>query len=209
MYFSIQDCLAAGWATFKRRPGFFVLATLLALIINGVSSGILDAIAGDSWVMKFLAFLANFLVQSAVGLGVCRVTLHAVDSVDSTSLGDAWEPQFILPFLGASIFYSLMVGLGLVFLIVPGVILAVVFAFWPYPVAEGAGPIDALSYARLITKGHRWRIFLFFLALVLVNILGFMALVVGLLVSIPVTALAAAHAYRALASMADQRARTM
>ncbi|MEZ5785822.1 MAG: hypothetical protein R3D62_04925 [Xanthobacteraceae bacterium] len=207
MYFSIQDCLAAGWATFKRRPGFFVLATLLALVINGVSSGVFDAIAGDHPLMKFLAYLANFLVQSVVGLGVARVTLHAVDSVDSASLDDAWQPPFVLPFLGASILYSLMVGFGFVFLIVPGVILAIIFAFWPYPVAEGAGPINAPKYSRLITKGHRWRLFLFFLVLVLVNVLGFIALVVGLLVSIPVTALAAAHAYRALASMADERSR--
>jgi uncharacterized membrane protein len=147
------------------------------------------------------------VVQSVVGLGVSRVTLHAVDDVDATSLHDAWEPQYILPFLGASILFSVMVGLGFVFLIIPGVILAVVFAFWPYPIAEGAGPINALKFSRVITKGHRWQIFFFFLVLFLVNVLGFIVLVVGLLVSIPVSALAVAHAYRALAGMADERSR--
>lgn len=207
MYFSIQDCLAAGWATFKRRPGFFVLITLLALVIDGIASGILDAAAGDSALLKLLAVLVHLVVQSVVGLGMSRVTLHAVDDVDATSLHDAWEPQYILPFLGASILFSVMVGLGFVFLIIPGVILAVVFGFWPYPIAEGAGPINALSYSRLITKGHRWQIFFFFLVLFLVNVLGFIVLVVGLLVSIPVSALAMAHAYRVLAGMADERSR--
>jgi uncharacterized membrane protein len=207
MYFSIQDCLSAGWATFKRRPGFFVLATLLALVIDGIASGILDAAAGDSALLKILAALVHLVVQSVVGLGVSRVTLHAVDDVDATSLHDAWEPQYILPFLGASILFSVMVGLGFVFLIIPGVILAVVFAFWPYPIAEGAGPINALKFSRVITKGHRWQVFFFFLVLFLVNVLGFIVLVVGLLVSIPVSALAVAHAYRALAGMADERSR--
>lgn len=207
MNFSVQDCLAAAWATFKRRAGFFVLLTLLALVIDGIASGILETAAGDSPVMKLLSALVHLAVQSVVGLGITRVTLHAVDDIDATSLHDAWEPQYILPFLGASILFSVMVGLGFVFLIVPGVILAVIFAFWPYPIAEGAGPINALSYSRVITRGYRWKIFLLFLVLFLVNVVGFIALVVGLLVSIPVSALAMAHAYRALAGMADERAR--
>lgn len=206
MHFSVQDCFAAAWATFKRRAGFFVLLTLLALVIDLIASGILDAI-GKGAIMKFLAAVVHLVVQSVVGLGVTRVTLHAVDDVDAASLNDAWEPQFILPFLGASIIFSVVVGLGFALLIVPGMILAVIFAFWPYPIAEGAGPINALSYSRMITKGHRWKIFLLFLALLLVNIVGVIALGVGLLVSIPVSALAMAHAYRVLAGMADEQAR--
>lgn len=207
MQFSVQDCLAAGWATFKRRAGFFVLLTLLALVIDFIVSGILEAIAGDSTVMTFLAAVVHLVVQSIVGLGVTRVTLHAVDDVDAAALKDAWEPQYILPFLGASIIFSVVVGLGFALLIVPGVILAVIFAFWPYPIAEGAGPINALSYSRLITKGHRWKIFLLFLLLLLLNIVGFIVLVVGLLVSVPVSALTMAHAYRVLAGIADERSR--
>jgi hypothetical protein len=206
MHFSIQDCFAAAWATFKRRAGFFVLLTLLALVIDGIASGILDAAAGNSAVMKFLSAVVHLVVQSIVGLGVTRVTLHAVDDVDAASLQDAWVPQYILPFLGASIIFSVVVGLGFALIIIPGMILAVIFAFWPYPIAEGAGPINALSYSRMITKGYRWKVFLLFLALILVNIVGVIALVVGLLVSIPVSALAMAHAYRVLAALADERA---
>lgn len=51
-----------------------------------------------------------------------------------------------------------------------------------------------------ITKGHKWQLLLLFLALLLVNLLGLLALFVGIFVSVPITMLAFAHAYRTLAT---------
>jgi hypothetical protein len=49
-----------------------------------------------------------------------------------------------------------------------------------------------------ITKGHKVQLFLFGLALIGLNILGLLALVVGIVVSVPATWLAVTHAYRKL-----------
>jgi uncharacterized membrane protein len=54
-----------------------------------------------------------------------------------------------------------------------------------------------------ITRGHKWPLFVFLLLLVLVNLAGLLALVVGLLVSMPVSMLAFVHAYRTLAGKAE------
>ena len=59
-----------------------------------------------------------------------------------------------------------------------------------------------MKESRRITRGHKWQLFGFLLMLVLINLLGLLAFVVGLFVSIPVSSLAFAHAYRLLSGKA-------
>jgi uncharacterized membrane protein len=77
-------------------------------------------------------------------------------------------------------------------------------------VEQGAKPIEALRKSWQITKGARLKLFLFGIVLSLVNIAGFLALIVGIFVSIPVTLLAHAYVYRVLANQAisDKAANT-
>ena len=85
--------------------------------------------------------------------------------------------------------------------LVPGIIIAMGLAFVPYLVVErGLGPIDAIKESWRITKGHKWQLFLLVLALLGINLLGLLALVVGIFVAIPVTMIAFVHAYRTLAT---------
>jgi uncharacterized membrane protein len=53
-----------------------------------------------------------------------------------------------------------------------------------------------------ITRGHKWQLFGFVLLLLLINLLGLLALVVGIPVSISVSTLAFVHAYRVLGGKA-------
>jgi len=66
-------------------------------------------------------------------------------------------------------------------------------------VDRGLGPIEAMQESWRITKGHKWQLFLLFLALLGINLLGFLALFIGIFVTAPMTLVALAHAYRTLA----------
>ena len=61
------------------------------------------------------------------------------------------------------------------------------------------GPIEAMKESMRVTRGYKWYLLGFALVLTLLNVLGLLAFVVGLLVSIPVSLLAFMHAYRTLA----------
>ena len=81
----------------------------------------------------------------------------------------------------------------------PGVIVGLMFMFTTFIVIDrGLGPIEAMKESRRITDGHKWTLLGFSLMLVLINLLGMLALVVGLLVTIPVSSLALVQAYRLL-----------
>lgn len=67
-------------------------------------------------------------------------------------------------------------------------------------VIEGSGILESLPKSTKLTHNVKWRLVLFALAIVGLNLLGLLAFVVGLLVSIPISVLAFAHIYLKLKS---------
>ncbi len=210
MEFSSKAALDFGWATFKRRPWFFVGATLVILLASGLSdsfAGATDAaISGSAEGNSIVGTLISIVLGTLISMGATAFYLAAHDHPDTVELASLWHPRPFWKFLGASILISLAVGVGMVLLIVPGIILGLMFMFASFIVIERElGPIAALKESDRITRGHKWKLFGFVLLLALVNVLGLLVLVVGLLVSIPVSVLAFVHAYRVLGGDAAMR----
>ena len=187
MGFSAGQALRFGWETFKRRPWFFVGSTfvilLLSGLINGFTSGIDAAITGSVEEPSILGSVVNLGLGTLLSMGATAFYLAAHDNPDAADLSLLWHPRPFWKFLGTTILLALAVAVGLVLLIVPGIIFGLMFMFATFVVIErGLGPIDALSESHRLTRGHKWRLFGFLLLLLLVNLLGLLALVVGLLV---------------------------
>ena len=70
-----------------------------------------------------------------------------------------------LNILAVTFIVSFLVGLGFVLLIVPGVILALMYAMAPLIVIDSdLGPIDALKKSREMMMGYKWNYFVFLLS---------------------------------------------
>ncbi len=67
-----------------------------------------------------------------------------------------------------------------------------------YAILDGAHVVESLEKSSRITRGVKGKLLLFVGVLVCLNILGLLAFIVGLLVTIPVSALAFAHVYTIL-----------
>ena len=85
-----------------------------------------------------------------------------------------------------SLIIFLVVFLGLLVLILPGIYLAVSYVFshlfvWFY----GKDPSEAIRLSRLTVSGNFGQILLLFLILAGINLLGIMALGVGILLTMP------------------------
>ena len=79
---------------------------------------------------------------------------------------------------------TILIGLGLIFLIVPGIILAVMWVFTFPVLAENRLSFwEAMQRSAVLTEGYRWRIFLLCLACIPVIVLGFVALCIGIFVA--------------------------
>lgn len=205
---SIGDCISYGWETFKKRPWILIGALVLTMIVASIP-GLFrphpeigpdgDIIPPPVTAMYVISTLASIVVSTFAAIGLVTFALRAHDNIASVQLADLWNPAPFWRFLVAHILTGLVVALGLIVFIVPGIILMMGLLFVPYLVVErGLGPIEAMQESWRITKGNKWRLFLLFLALLGINLLGLLALIVGVLVAVPITMLAVVHAYRTL-----------
>lgn len=200
--FSIKAAFSYGWETFKKRPGFFIGVTVIILIVSWLSGFLIEMLGGKG---NIVGGLVNLAITTLLDLGVVATMLKVFDSVETVSFNDLWHPKGYLPYLGATVLTAIIVVVGLILLIVPGIIAAMMLIFVKFVVVDrGMGPVDALKESARITKGHRMTLFLFVLAIAVLNIIGAILLFVPLLVTIPVSTLAMVYAYRTIGHKASE-----
>ncbi len=101
----------------------------------------------------------------------------------------------------ANIVVGVIVGMGIIMLIVPGIIFACRLAFVPYLVVdEEMDVMDALRVSWDMTKGYGWQIFLMGFLAFFVVIAGIIALFVGVFISAMWISSAFAVMYHSVAS---------
>jgi uncharacterized membrane protein len=164
-----------------------------------------DNIPAQLLIALAIISLAIAVIRMVISMGEKRLLLNAHENVSTASIKDLWTPHPFWRFVGAQIVYGLIVVGGIILLIVPGIIWSIKYMFTPFIVIDKSMmPMDAIRESGRITDGHKSQLFLFGLALAGINILGFLCFVVGLLVSVPVSALATVYAYRFLEHQASE-----
>jgi uncharacterized membrane protein len=200
--FSTKEALTFGWETFKKDPWFYVgvtvSLTVFSMVVNALTGG-------GHGIGSVLGFVISYLASTVVTIAYVKLALSAT-ATDGTHVGwdGLWAPEHFFNMLGATILQSVIILVGLVLLIVPGIIASLVFVFTQLALVDKKlDPIAALKESYRLTKGHVWQLFVFTLTIVAVNIVGFLALVIGLMVTIPVSIIAAAHVYRKFSAMEE------
>ncbi len=208
MDFTIGSALRFGWETFKKRPWFFIGASIViafAYLVASLVSGIIDTLLGGSAENPTLVgSLLDFILGIFISMGMTAFYLAAHDNPETVELSPLWHPQPFWKFLGASILMYLAIIIGLALLIVPGLIAIVLFMFTTFIVIDrGLGPIEAMKESMRIGRSDRWTLLGLFALMMLIFVAGIMAAFVGLLVAMPVATLTFVHAYRILSAKAS------
>lgn len=199
--FKVGDAIRFGWETTKANLNLVIVLAVAGLLATGLPSAIAQAVDGGSPGLAALFRIAGTITSLIVGVGVTRVSLRLHDGGTAT-VGDlfAVDGPLLWRYFLASLLYCLAVAVGLVLLIIPGIVFSVRYLFYGYAVVDrNARPVEALAQSAAATKGVWGALSLFGLVILLLNILGALALGVGLLVTLPVSALAVAWVYRRLA----------
>jgi len=212
---SVGSFIKFGWETFKKRPWFFIFAVILFSLIGGVVNGfgslvqsMVDGTA-TTGIGHLLGFLINIAVNVMVGIGTLAFFIKAHDTPDTATYYDAWRPELFWKYLGAYILFVIIVSVGFILFIIPGIIASLTFGFTLYLVVDkGLGPIEALKESARLTKGNRWRMLAMAGASALLMILGILCLIVGIFVAAPILTLAGVEMYRRISAAADAQAHT-
>jgi uncharacterized membrane protein len=187
--FYIGEAIKFSWSTVTSNLGLFIVALLIVCAIS-MFPALFDS---------FVAVIVSWLLGMVVTLGIMRMSLKFVDG-DRGELIDLFETfPLILSYLVASIVVGVITMIGFILLVIPGIIFGVRLHLYGWAVIDRqAGPFAAINESWEVTRGAFWRLIGFWFVLAGINILGVLALGVGLLVTIPMSLVATAHVYRQL-----------
>lgn len=198
--FSIKESIQFGWKTTKKHLWFLVGIVVILFFINTLPQLTNSQLqTQDASFLLALTGIGFWILNMLVNIGSIKISLKLADHKQAEFSDLFNEYRLLLPFIVGSIIYALIVVVGLIFLIVPGIYFGIRYHFYSYFIVDKKlSPLEALKESSRITSGVKWKLFLFSLVLGLVNVLGVLAFVVGLFVTVPVTMIAYAHVYRKL-----------
>ncbi|MGH7438382.1 MAG: hypothetical protein ACRENE_22080 [Polyangiaceae bacterium] len=210
------EAVSVAWARFKEHWGVLVLANLIYGIIilacGQVSNVLLAAHVVEPQTPAYFGVvgvdtLVTQVVAAFFNAGMARVWLDTARGATPRFESMFSGADRFLPMLGLTLLVPLVLALGCVALVVPGIVLLamylVIYPLLPYYVVEGnLGAIDALRAAWKVSEGQRWELVtLSLLYGIGLTLLGFLTCCIGLLVTIPVYWVATAVAFTRIAGM--------
>lgn len=200
-YFHTGEALKVGWEKFKAHF-LFLWMTLGVVILVSVIFGVFEDMTKDIAMLSFMIGLASSFFSMIMRLGLTRLYIDLVDKNEEGKLNVLFSSYgLFFRYLGASILFGLMVAVGLILFIIPGIYLGLKYQFFSYLIVDKElGILDSLKESSQITQGVKWQLLGFCLAVMGVNILGALALGVGLLVTVPLTVVAHVFVYRKLSA---------
>ncbi len=186
-----------GWNGLTKNLGPLVLITLVIVAIQ-VGLSIVGQ-AFDSWILQLTWNIVTTVVGLILAMGLIRAALAVVDG-RTPEVGMLFRSEGFVPYLVASILVGLAVGVGFILCIIPGLIVAFLFAFYGYGIVDGRTDdgIEAMKMSWSLVSSNVGSLLLLFILTVLINVAGFLLCGIGLLFTYPLTAIAVAYAWRTL-----------
>jgi hypothetical protein len=183
--FRVGGVLSRTASVLSRHFLVFIVVTIVAnlplvLLLQGVASMAAGGEApGQTAIILFVLGIVLFFVLSILSQAVIVHAAFQAMRARPISLGESVGVGLarFLPIIGLAFISGLLIGLGIIALIVPGLILVTMwFVGTPACVVERLGPWTGLKRSAQLTKGHRWKVFgllalLFIISAVVSNVI--------------------------------------
>ena len=179
------------------------LELLLIFVVYAVISAVFSIFSGmadNNPVISIIGVFYGLLVTNPLGYGMNYANLKAAreESVAIKDLFVTFRENYWNAVL-ANLLVGVIVAVGFVLVIVPGIIFACKLMFVPYLVVDRKMEvIQAIKESWRMTNGHAWKIFLMGLLAIPIFIAGAICLGVGVIISIMWIILAFASLYHAV-----------
>jgi len=195
-----------GWRQLWKYFLELFLIGLIAFLIGlpSVMGGWFGEVVVAGAVFNFFGLVYSILINGPVQYGVAFAYLKAArgDKLEIKDMFEAFKNYWNAVL--ASLLVFVIVIIGLILLIVPGIIFACKLAFAPYLVVDRKMEVmEAIRESWRMTGGHAWKVFLIGLLAVPIGIAGLICFGVGIIVAIMWITLAFASLYHAV-SMSRQ-----
>jgi uncharacterized membrane protein len=176
--------ISAGWRMVTADLGNFVLVSLIFVLVNSVASVVTQGPLQTGFHLYCTKKLFN----------------------KRFDIGDLFKGfDFFLPAFVASLLIAVFVFAGTLLCIIPGLVVASMYKFtYLFILDKRMDFWPAMQASHEVVKNDYFGFTMFLLVMALINILGFLCCIVGLLVTIPVSVAAITIAYQECVGF-DQR----
>lgn len=204
----IGEIISEAWRRTKGNKGtvwlgvlLYIVALAVLMYVAGMISGYpaFDPLAASdtSFTSQLIYQLLTAVVGAPLGVGMAMIGIKIAR--DETVSGTEVFAHFdkILPLAAGIILMYILIIIGVVLLILPGIYLAVAYALaLPLIADKGLGPWQALETSRKAITKHWFPFFGFLIVLFLLYLAGVLALLIGLIWVLPLVAIAYGVVYR-------------
>ena len=189
---TIKEAFAHGWH--KTKANFWFIVALL-LVVYAVSY------AGQESAIGFIISVFTGFIMASVFLRISRGQTVTFNNLFTDLSGGKFVQYFVM-----MVVTTVFVVIGLVFLIVPGVIIGLMMSFSAFAMMDEPKEVSwksnafwrAMKQSKHLANGEKWNLLAFFLVALGLNVLGALAFGLGLIITIPVSVMALAYIYDAL-----------
>jgi len=195
---SVSNALLFGTHTTQRH--FWFLFRIILIYLGIFFSPLLFRNTHSSFFQILISGLV-LVLSTVASLGLTRISLNFYDKKPSAIQDLFVLVHLFIRYLICSLMYYLIILIGLLLFIIPGIIWAVRFHLFEYVLVDKElGPLEAFKLSYSITKGKVGILLKFLIISFLLQIGGLLAAGVGIFVTLPVVVLAHGFIYRKLAN---------
>ena len=216
---SVGNALTYGWDRFVKNIGPILLLALLVLVgliaFSVISTILQNAIIGDSgldedgtingggsfWAgmgVNGLFAALNWIAQTVLGAFLVRAALDVTEG-RRLEFGSIFGRVPLGPILLLGLLNAVIVGVGVVLCIIPGLIAAFVLSYSTYFLLDrGMPPVDALKASFDLVKNNVGKALVWAFVAFIVGIVGLCLCGVGFLVTFPIAMIGTAYTYKKL-----------
>lgn len=201
--FSASDAIVYGWSSFRINIGALLPIGLVLVLVSIASSWLGRGF--DNLLFNLTANVLSIFLSLVIGLGLIRAALVIVDG-GRPEVAHVLSTRDIGPYFVASLIVSVVVTIGVVLCVIPGLVAAFLLQFYGYAIvdrrvdsvtsAPQSSPTGAIRASFEVVSANIGPLILLALLSFVINIAGAMLCGLGLLISLPVTAIALAYAWR-------------
>ncbi len=198
--FSISEAIQYGWDKVRSNwivVGYLLLAVFGAQVLNTV---FVRAVDKEHFpIASLLIGLLVFIITLIFSVGLVRILLNIYEN-KKLAIQNLYEDYQLVPYYFlASLLYGVIVLVGFVFFIIPGIYLAIRLSMWQYfLVDKNVGVVGSLQKSWEVTGGNALNLLLLYIVEGFVIVLGILVFFIGVFVAIPVIYLANIYVYKEL-----------
>ena len=203
MPFSATEAISYGWKGFTANIGPLVVIGLVLLLVSVATNWLSQGF--DNFFLSISASVLSMFISLVISLGLIRAALAILDG-RQPSVEQLLSTRDIGPYFIASVLVAIVVSVGLLLCIIPGLIAGFLLQFYGYAIidhkadsvttAPQSSPTGAIRASFEVVAANIGPLILLAVLCFVLNVAGALLCGIGLLVTVPVTAIAIAYAWR-------------